>query len=831
MKRRNIIGLLVVSVALLSGCADNDVIGDETLPADVRELQGIEAVIDHGTGVTRAERVGYTRASAVTPLADYVGRSEFKGGDEVVFTEIRRTAAPIVNFTYPDGTYSGIFFKAGNEGGWAREIIDATHEPERVYWTDAVSDHTFIAYGIPQVNGYDWKPYQFTQAGTQKTYYIGSLGDPTLTGTNDIIDYDIDPYAKDANDNYLYRKKVNNDSIFTNPTLENEDLVIAYDTEMQAEPGGSVALVKFHHALSSIRVVVNISGFSSSSSAADNNTKVSNMRLLHQPMMYIWEQSKWGAEPMRATAREGMSATDQQMINTAWGGSGPAFDQRKDIRLWIPHPEGVGTNQSKTFTFYGITTPQPFDYISTLPTGSDYRKAELKFDVTYPDPLKPSTLKTHTYTAMLVDNPATTEDENVYFEAGYNTTINISLNHRNEQMTVGAEYENWQFVATPDIGQLKKNSTFLQDLDRTSITIVGDAKATIDDATWLYDTGEKDANNNAIIKDIYGHTGNSENDAYQISTAYQLLSFAYEVTGATLIGTNNPTERAGNDFTGKYIRLDADITLQSTSDRTKEEIDEYIYENGTQKDNPEYKDSNVKSALNWIGIGDGTHVFNGTFLGGKRFIYRLKGNPLFYSLGSNAKIEQLQVSTITLANNTVNTTAGGMEVTGNGLFANTNAGLICACKVVGDVTFDGSTVGAFVGTNESTGKIFASYHIGATMSTSDEGTVAVGGLAGSNNGIISSCYHAGKVSGKSGTTTGGITASNTGTLYNNYFNSTLLTPTFVPESGIAGKTTNEMTKQAFVNEINAGITTWTNNNSGYDNHSYNYQPANYPKLN
>ena len=451
--------------------------------------------------------------------------------------------------------------------------------------------------------------------------------------------------------------------------------------------------MKFHHALSSIRVVVNISGFSSSSSAADNNTLVSNMRLLHQPTMYIWEQSKWGAEPMRATAREGATASDQVMINSAWSGSAtiPQYNQRKDIKLWIRQPAGNGSNQSKTFTFYGITTPQPSDYISTLPAVGDanyvevedYRKVDLKFDVTYPNPLKPSESKTHTYTASL---------ENVYFEAGYNTTINISLNHRNEQMTVGAEYENWQFVATPDVGQLKKNSTFLQDLERTSITIVGDAKATIDDATWLYNTREKDANDNDIIKDIYGHDGSTEANAYQISTAYQLLSFAYEV--------NN-----GQTFENKFVRLDADITLQPTSDRTKEEIDEFIYENGTQKDNPEYKDSNVKSALNWIGIGDGTHVFNGTFLGGKRFIYRLKGNPLFYSLGANAKIEQLQVSTITLADNTVNTTAGGMEVTGNGLFANTNAGLICACKVVGDVTFDGSTVGAFVGTNESTGKI------------------------------------------------------------------------------------------------------------------------------
>jgi len=91
----------------------------------------------------------------------------------------------------------------------------------------------------------------------------------------------------------------------------------------------------------------------------------------------------------------------------------------------------------------------------------------------------------------------------------------------------------------------KKNSTFMPDLERASVTIVGDAKATIDDATWLYNTGEKDANNNDIIKDIYGHDGSTKEQAYQISTAYQLLSFAYEV-------------KNGRTFENQFIRLDAD---------------------------------------------------------------------------------------------------------------------------------------------------------------------------------------------------------------------------------------------------------------------------------
>lgn len=790
--------LLSVALLLLIGCADEDVIGNETLPADARELQGIEAVIDNGTGVTRA--------GTITPLADYVGRSDFKSGDMVMFTEIRRTSNPILNFTYPDANYEGICFKVGSEGGWKREIKEVANEPERVYWTDAVSNHKFVAYGKPQTSDYDWKTYQFTQESTRKTYYIGSLGNPTVTTVHvgdtdkkDSIDYSLTPEEQAT-----YTVKENNKTVYKNPKLENEDLVIAYDDKMMAEPGGSVALVKFHHALSSIRVVVNISGFSSSSSAADTNTVVSNMRLLHQPTMYIWEQSGWGAQPMRATAREGVSATDQQMINFAWTGSltgnGPAYNQRKDIKLWIPRPEGAGLNQSKTFTFYGITTPQPQNYISTLAVNDSCRKVELKFDVTYPNPLKPSTTKTHTYTASLQD---------VYFEAGYNTTINISLNHRNEQMTVGAEYENWQFVATPDQGLLKKNSTFLQDTARASVTIVGDEKATIDDATWLYATTVE---GQEVIYDIYGHTGTAS-DPYQISTAYQLLSFAHEVKS----GNNG----AGRDFAGKYIRLDADITLQSTSDKTRAELDSLV--------DGEVSELYTKAskAIDWIGIGDADHAFNGTFLGGKRFIYRLKGSPLFHSLGASAKIEQLQV-------NTVHKPDGSTPaVTGSGMYANTNAGLICACKVVGDVAFDASMAGAFVGQNTTTGKIFACYHIGLTKSTAT--TASVGGLAGSNSGIISSCYHSGEVKG---TTRGGIVAANTGTLYNNYFNSNLLSPNYTPDipdgsttNGVTGKTASEMTRQAFVTEMNDGISTWRTNNSGYDNHVYVYQPANYPILN
>ncbi len=730
------IAVYLTLAAVLTGCVREE--NPEPSASGAVELQEIAAQIQNGA---------LTRAGSVTALADYVGRSDFRGGDRVVFTEIRRTQTPIEYFTYPGSSnYEGIVFDALPEGGWVRDV--GAGEPERIYWTDAQSDHTFMAYGCPHVVGFDWKRIKITEGDVQGTFYIGSLGDPTQTGTNDIIDYTLTAQEQETN-----HKTINNQEVYLNPKLENEDLVIACDEHMQAEPGGSVALVKFYHALSSIRVVVNISGFSSSSSAEDNKAVVSDMKLLHQPTMYIWMQADAGTHPV----------TSQAFVDKAWEGAAsiPSCSQRKDIKLWIPHPEGTGQNQSKIFTFYGITTPQPLTYISTLGETDPGRKVEFAFKVTYPDPMNPTQMVTRDYTASM---------DEVYFWAGYNTTIHISLNHRNEKMTVGAEYENWQYVATPDVSELMKNSTFLQDTEKVNekrtITIADDEEeATKDDATWLYKMGSS-------LYDIYGHTGDSEADAYQISTAYQLLSFAYEVKG-------------GRTFEGKYIRLDADITLQPSSEA----------ESG--------------SLINWIGIGDTSHAFQGTFLGGNRFIYRLKGTPLFVNVGEQAHIQELHVSSQTMSDQ------NQYAVAGHGLIAETNAGTLSACIAAGDVTLSATEAGAYgalVGTN--TGTLYASYHIGETKCAD---TATAGGLVGTNSGTVAYSFQAGNVTGS---VTGGVVGANTGTLTNNFYNRTLLNPTYQPESGVKGKVTAEMTLPAFVMALNAGIRDW----------SYVFRPANYPVL-
>ena len=122
----------------------------------------------------------------------------------------------------------------------------------------------------------------------------------------------------------------------------------------------------------------------------------------------------------------------------------------------------------------------------------------------------------------------------------------------------------------------------------------------------------------------------------------------------------------------------------------------------------------------WKGIGEGSNVFNGTFLGGDRYINRLSGSSLFAALGEQACVEQLYITTI-----------GSVA---NGALASTNAGVIGGCKVIDDVNLTGESAGALVGTNASTGVIHACYYTGTGA--------LVGNQTAENHGTIVGCYQA-----------------------------------------------------------------------------------------
>ncbi len=648
------------------------------------EISEIVASIDGGAK-TRAEGI-----------ADYVGRDVFVGNDHMKLTKLYRTDHALNDYNYAGLEYNYTIEEGQVDGNWRRETdkgstSSSSLAPENIYWTDGSRSHTFVGYCTPQPPA--GKTFDWTPAGE---VYYGSIGDPYAEGFIDHTD---------------------------NTKIKYDDILVTHDTEMQAESGiggGSRAVLKFHHALANVRVIVTITGFSSTT--ADTKSIVEDMVLGDMLTLYKWDQNSNGVQ----------SLNENDPCATIWptvDGKMVAYNQTKDTHMWIPRPSGVGTGSAKTFTFYALAVPCV--------------KADQSFTFTvkYPDPMNPTKEVEGQTVDNLVENEySATLPGNVEFKAGYCTTIYISLNHSNESMTLGAEYMSWLYMENPNDGSLRKNWTFLHSTNKDDVTIHTDKNATEDDATWLYKQGD-------VLYDIYKHTG-TELDPYQISTADQLLSFAYEVQN-------------GNSFKGKYVKLDADITLQDTTLLKTEELQKL----GRST-------SGSKAALKWIGIGKEGNVFNGTFLGGGRKISRVNGAPLFYALGANAVVEHLNI-------------IDPIIIAGIGALTANNAGRVEACMVDGDMKSTVSGAGSLIGTN--TGTVIACYHVGDI-----EGTGAVSGLVGTNSGSIIGCYNAGAIKG---TTLYGV--ANGGTLTGCFYNNDLAKG--VETDSGEGKSTNEMQKDVFVN--------------------------------
>lgn len=635
MNKFSIIFPFLLTVFFVSCREEIDVAVDDANPLKLTEIR---AMIDNGIELTRA-------ATNVPKLTDSIGRYVFMENDRIVFTKIERTASPISDFSYNDVWYD--YKGSGETGYW--EKYD---KQEDIYWTDASNKHTFIGYCLPhsvgntpEQDGFDWKEKTETGIGVPSTYY-GSIGNPA--NTDEVIDYNLEANST------------------ASPVLIKEDLLLAHNTELRDEE--MAARVYFHHALAAIRVSVTLSGFSITED--DAKTKVTALKVLKQPVMYKWRQSSPGVEAL--------GDGDQEVLNTQWtDATKPSWDKKKTLNLWQPHPDGTGSGATKQFVFYGMTVP------------GEQQSVEMQFTVQYPNPMEPVVNLTKTYKAKLQPT-----GKNVKFNAGYCTSVTINLNHADEGITVGAEYLPWTFTEIPDNSALKKNETFLESAEKSKVTIAGDTKATKEDATWLYDSG------NGVILDIYGHNGDSESSPYTISTADQLLSFAYEV-------------KNGMTFTGKYVKLDADITLQpSMTLPTKTENDKEVLD--------------VSKLVSWIGIGDKDHHFNGMFDGGFRHINKLYGKSFFNTIGENGIVDHIFIT-------------DAIEISGSGSIAEVNNGIICGSHVEGNIV-DNTQVeycGSIVG--ENTGVLIACSHIGSITGKAN----TLGALLGKNDGILVTCYNVG----------------------------------------------------------------------------------------
>lgn len=624
---------------------------------------------------------------AVTPLVDSIGKYGFLTTDMIVFTKIERTKRPI----RPTFSYEGVQYScqiSDKNVSWKRES-----PADDIFWSDGLEPHTFIGYILPHnddqtavESGYDW------HHDTTKDVYYGSIGNPT--DAREVIDYTGAPQlGEDQKAPYDTEK------------LRKEDLLLTYSTEMQNED--AMARVHFHHGLASIRVAVTITGYSSTGEDPDAQTEVTDMVVHNQPTMYKWNNHGFSAAPLE----EG----DQAILNgfSDWGGEAPAWNQKKEMKLWQPR-KYHGTGASRTFTFYGITAP------------GEQSQVDMTFKVSYPNPLDPNQTnrleKEYTATLQLPDS------KNVEFRPGYCTSININLNHKDEKMTVGAEYMSWKFDPAPNEGSLRKNSTYLSYTERSKITIVGDPQATVYDATWLY----VDPSTRKIL-DVYGNDGSGEHP-FLISTADQLLSFAYEVKGINRTSTTyrdlDGTDKTLSDgfaFTGYFVKLDADITLQPNDNVMHDAEGFYALDSNGNRTTP--------TGIVWPGIGDTDKPFNGNFLGSSCYINKLYGKALFTYLGPNAIVEHVFISKT-------------LGITSKGSVAEVNEGVICGFNVEGDIKVEDRNAdycGSIVGLN--TGVLLACSHIGDT-----EGYGTVGALVGKNDGVVAVCYCVGnaktKTSGK-----------------------------------------------------------------------------------
>ncbi|MBQ0019449.1 MAG: hypothetical protein KBT39_02900 [Bacteroidales bacterium] len=671
-------GFLFAILLLLASCREEAEIVSHTGDPNL-ELRSIDAVIS--TPATRA-----TRASANN---DYIGRDVFVAGDRMVLTRMQRTSKPLAGFSYAgvNYNYSG--------SAWDRNVdsdgMPTDEQPDRIYWSDNASPHTFIGYAIPQAWGTPSEVQTNGKWVNTENIYSGQFSYKTETtpeGEKKIVDFSaIDTEMEDILD---ADKQPTGQKIDKKGTkLKNEDLLLTHSTQMYADPGGLTTTLHYRHALASLRVIIDIQGFSPSAYAEDVKTTIDNLVVLNQPYKYTWHN---------AITDAAYTMTDGTII-PGWGvaNSTRPEDGTVDIKTWQPRPQGEGSGQAKVFTFYSLIVPGKQTNFS------------IKYKVHYPKYLNPAEIQEKNYQAVLKDEngaPVT-----INFLPGYTTTIKVSLNHEGEPVYIGAEYIDWENVETPDRSDLQKISIFLDTDKRTDVTIATDTKATKDDATWLYKDGDK-------VVDIYGNDG-SVTKPYLIKTARQLLSFAYEVQN-------------GRTFNMQYVKLDSDIYLQK--DLKAQDITW-----------PGIGDETHPFEGFFLG-GDRKILY----LKGKPFFGSIGETAVVDKINFDKVLGVDGCGVV--AHKNLGLICGCFiegDVTAEpeaqycGSIVGENQSFIIACAHVGKVTGTG-TIGGLVGFNNGT--IMACYHSGEVIGTGANPDVhaTVGkrgdGNDGTNNSIMFSCY-------------------------------------------------------------------------------------------
>ena len=368
---------------------------DTTTESNPQEIKAFEA------GIVSATTSRATTTS--TNMGVVIGRGTYNSAtntinfdndkDKIVITTFQRANNPVKRYSY----HNLILNYQGN-GSWERPMEGETPtdgNEKTLFWTDATSTNQLIAYSIPVSDTFDWDSMEVKiDDKSSIKYYYGSLGDIT----KDAIDF---------SDN---EKGVQ--------LMNNEDLLLVKNDTLTPSDNGAKAILHFRHALSCVRVNVNLKDYLAN--GGDKNTTISNLRVLNQPVFYRWDQGDAGVRALTTDA-------DNKFIKKKYNGM--EMTLRKPVKFYNNNTASADTDKEKTFSFYGLLVPQDQQYYDA----AEKEPLNIEFMAHYAD----------AETGEPVSKLYHSTFNNVLLKPGFITILNIDLNHKGEVISYDVQYVDW----------------------------------------------------------------------------------------------------------------------------------------------------------------------------------------------------------------------------------------------------------------------------------------------------------------------------------------------------------------------------------------------------
>ena len=384
---------------------------DTTTESNPQEIKAFEA------GIVSATTSRATTTS--TNMGVVIGRGTYNSAtntinfdndkDQIVITTFQRANNPVKRYSY----HNLILNYQGN-GSWERPTEDDTPidgNEKTLFWTDATSANQMIAYSIPVSDTFDWYSKEVKiDDESSINYYYGSLGDIT----KDTIDF-----------------SSNEEGI---NLMNAEDLLLVKNDTLTPSDNGAKAILHFRHALSCVRVNVNLKDYLAN--GGDKNTTISNLRVLNQPVFYRWDQGDAG---VRALTTD----DDNEFIKEKYEGKDMTL--RKPVKFYNYNSASADADKEKTFSFYGLLVPQDQQYYNATSTTEPFN---IEFMANYAD----------ANTGEKVCKLYSATFNTVLLKPGFITILNIDLNHKGEVINYDIQYVDWSPSNTTTQMELEKRT-------------------------------------------------------------------------------------------------------------------------------------------------------------------------------------------------------------------------------------------------------------------------------------------------------------------------------------------------------------------------------------